>query len=192
MILSDILSRPPASSPLPAGGAAAAYSTCLGIGLIYKVVLFELKRSGNNPHVERNLLTVKKELERLLHDAERLVKEDPESYLAFEGSRRSGEKTVQKQSFSSLLDVSMKVMEKSDSAFFWIDQLMRIVPGQMITHLQVASELLMGAMNGTVHVVRANLQTIRVPEKRENYLKRLNELHEGGKKRYREVMEAFP
>lgn len=31
----------------------------------------------------------------------------------------------------------------------------------MVTHLLVASELLMGAINGTVHIVKDNLQTLK-------------------------------
>jgi formiminotetrahydrofolate cyclodeaminase len=185
----DFLKEVSGSSPLPAGGAAVAYTTCLAIGLIYKVVLFEIRRSGNKPDIERNLLTVKRELERLSKDTEKLVKEDPESYMEFARSRRSGDKAEKKQRFTDLLEVSMKVMEKSDSAFFWIDQLRRVAPGEMITHLQVASELLMGAANGTVHVVRADLQSIKVSRKRENYLKRLYELHEESKNRYTHVIE---
>jgi len=38
----------------------------------------------------------------------------------------------------------------------------------MLPHLQVACELLMGAINGTVHVVRDNLQDIKIPPKKQN------------------------
>ncbi len=187
----DFLKEIASSSPVPAGGAAVAYSACLGIGLIYKVTLFEIKRSMDEPLIEKNLATLKREIERLLSDVEKLVKEDPESYRRFAQSRRVGDKADMKQHFSNIIDVSIKVMEKSDMGFVWVDQLRRLVPRQMITHLLVACELLMGAIKGTVHVARDNLQSIKAAKKRENYLKRLNELQETCQKRYRDVVEQL-
>jgi formiminotetrahydrofolate cyclodeaminase len=55
----------------------------------------------------------------------------------------------------------------------------------------VACELLMGAINGTVHVVIDNLQAIEVSKKKENYLTRLKELHGDCKKNYSEVIERI-
>ncbi len=184
----DFLKKVASSSSVPAGGAAVAYSTCLAIGLIYKVTLFEINRTGESSHLERNLLTVKKEIERLLRDVENLVKEDPESYMRFAQSRRVGDKAQMKRDFSRIIDVSMEVMEKSDTAFEWINQLRRIVPKRMFTHLLVACELLMGAIKGTVHVATDNLQSIKVTKKRENYLKRLNDLQKKSQERYEDVM----
>jgi len=187
----DLLKKITSSSPVPAGGAAVAYSAALAIGLIYKVVVFETNRNLDHPEIEGNLLTVKKEIEKLLRDVEKLVGEDPESYLRFAQSLRADDKPDIKLHFSNILDVSMKVMEKSDTAFDWIHQLYPIVPGQMITHLRVACELLMGAINGTAHVLRDNLQSIKAPKKRGNYLRRLNELHESCQKRYGDVRKKI-
>jgi len=61
----------------------------------------------------------------------------------------------------------------------------------MITHLRVACELLMGSINGTAHVLRDNLQSIKAPKKRGNYLRRLNELHESCQKRYGDVRKKI-
>ena len=55
----------------------------------------------------------------------------------------------------------------------------------------MACELLMGAINGTVHVVRDNPQAIKIPKKKENYLTRLKELHDDCKKNYSEVIERI-
>ncbi len=65
-----------------AGGAAAAYSASLAIGLIYKVIVREIER-GERPEIGTNLLTIKREIERLLKDVEKLVREDPELYTKF-------------------------------------------------------------------------------------------------------------
>jgi len=186
----DFLKEIAGSSPVPAGGAAAAYSASLAIGLIYKVIVREIER-GERPEIGTNLLTMKREIERLLNDVEKLVREDPELYAKFARSLRDGDKKAMKSHFSNVIDVSIKVMEKSDSALIWIDQLRRIVPRQKMTHLLVASELLMGAINGTVHVVRDNLQPIKASKKREAYLRRLNELHEECRKRHKDVMASL-
>jgi formiminotetrahydrofolate cyclodeaminase len=186
----DFLKEIASSSPVPAGGAAVAYTTTLAIGLIYKVILFEMGRE-HEPAMEKNLLTLRREIKRLMKDAEKMVKEDAEVYTSFAQSRRAGDKTGMKHHFSNIIDVSIKVMEKSDAAFIWIGQLRQIVPKQMLTHLLVASELLMGAINGTVHVVRDNIHAIKIPTRRANYLEKVDNLHGDCAKRYSELMEKF-
>ena len=178
-------------TPVPAGGAAVANCFCLAVALIYKVVIFETERNFRSSPSSHDLPTMKKELERLLRDAEKLVEEDSEAYLNFNRSRRQGDAAQMNRHVSDIIDVSMKILEKSDVAYAWIRQLHLIAPQQMSTHLLVASELLMGAINGTVHIVRDNLASIEAVEKRENYLKRINELHESYKHRYREIIDVI-
>jgi formiminotetrahydrofolate cyclodeaminase len=187
----DFIHRIASFSPVPAGGAAVANSFCLAIALIYKVVLFESERNYHNPEMNQNLMAAKKDIERLLRDAERLVDEDSESYMKFAESRREGHKSKMRQHFNEIIEVSMKVMEKSDAGFRWIKQLHKIIPDQMITHLLVASELLMGSINGTVHIVTDNLRAIKSSEKRENYLNRLNELHSNYQQGYSEIIKEL-
>jgi formiminotetrahydrofolate cyclodeaminase len=122
-------------------------------------------------------------------DAERLVDEDSETYLKFAESRRTGDKAQMKQHFNDIIEVSMKIMEKSDAGFRWIMQLQKIIPPQMVTHLLIAGELLMGAINGTVHIVKANLRVLKSPENRENYSKRFYHLHLEYKHRHQKIME---
>ena len=185
----NFISRVASYSPVPAGGAAVANCFCLAIALIYKVVLFETERNYRNPELSQNLLEVKKEIEPLLRDAERLVDEDSETYIKFAESRRTGNKAQMKQHFNEIIEVSMKIMEKSDAGFRWIEQLHEIIPQQMATHLLIAGELLMGAINGTVHIVKANLRVLKSPEKRLNYSNRLYHLHLEYKNRHQKIME---
>jgi len=187
----EIIHRIASHAPVPAGGAAVANSFCLAVALVYKVVLFETERNLHNPGVNSDLLHVKKEIERLLRDAEKLVEEDSEAYLNFARSRRDGDTVQMKLHFDIIIEISMKIMEKPEAAFEWIQQLHQIIPQRMSTHLLVASELLMGAINGTVHVARDNLRSIRVTEKRENYLKRLNELHKTYQHRCQMIMQKI-
>ena len=185
----DFISKVASFSPVPAGGAAVANSFCLAVALIYKVVLFEAERNYHNPEMSQKLSGVKKEIERLLRDAERLVEEDSETYMNFAESRRTGNKAQMKQYFNEIVEVSMKVMEKSEAAFRWIVQLHQIIPQQMVTHLLVANELLMGVINGSVHIVKDNLRVLKSPEKRKNYLNRLDQLHQEYQNRHQKILE---
>jgi len=187
----DFVDRIASYAPVPAGGAAVANCFCLAVALVYKVVIFESERTVQASPVGSNLMMLKKELEILLRDAEKLVDEDSEAYLNFSRSRRMGDTAQMNQHFNDIIDVSMKIMEKSDVAYEWIRQLHRVAPQQMNTHLLVASELLMGAINGTVHIVRDNLDSIRVYEKRDNYLKRISELHASYIQRHREILDIL-
>ena len=178
-------------TPVPAGGAAVANCFCMAVALIYKVVLFETERNAPPSLIGSNLPAVKKEIERLLRDAEILVEEDSEAYLNFVQSRRDGNTLKMKQNFSDIIDVSMKVMEKSAAAFEYIRRLHPLVPPTLQTHLLVAGELLMGSINATVHVVKANLSTIKAEEKKQNYLKRLYDLHRDYRTLYRQIIGSF-
>lgn len=179
-------------TPVPAGGAAVANSFCLAVALIYKVVLFESERNLHTGEPGSNLMQFKKEIEKLLKDAERVVDADSEAYMQFAQSRRNGNTVLMNQHFNEIIEISMSVMEKSEVAFEWIRQLRDVIPQQMVTHLLVASELLMGSINGTVHIIRENLKSLKASEKRENYLKRLNDLHNEYRNRYKEIMDSFP
>ena len=187
----DFLKQIAGASPLPAGGAAAASASGLAIGLINKIILLEIHRQADSPEIEKNLLTAKKELERLLKDVEKLIGEDAEKYKRFDQSRRAGDQTQMKHDFNRIIEVSMKVLEKSDSAFEWIKQLHAIVPKQMTTHLLVACELIMGSIRGTEHVAKDNLQSIKEAKKRNNYLTRVNDLQKVYQKKYFETIEQL-
>ena len=187
----DFVDRIASYTPVPAGGAAVANCFCLAVALVYKVVLFEAERNIQTSPVGSNLMGLKKELEILLRDAEKLVEEDSEAYLNFTRSRRKGDTVEMNRHFNAIIDVSMKIMEKSDVAYEWIRQLHQVTSHRMNTHLLVASELLMGAINGTVHIVRDNLDSIEAFEKRDNYMKRISKLHEAYIQRYHEIMEII-
>ena len=187
----DFVDRIASYSPVPAGGAAVANCFCLAIALVYKVVIFESERKLQVNSAESALTTLKKELERLLRDAEKLVEEDSEAYLNFRRSRRQGDSVRMRQHFNDIIDVSMKVLEKSDDAFKWIEQLHQVAPQQMNIHLLVASELLMGAVNGTVHIVRENLDSVKVLDNTDSYLSKIGSFHESYKQRYREIIDVI-
>jgi formiminotetrahydrofolate cyclodeaminase len=187
----DFIKQFESASLVPAGGAAAAYSFCLGVAMIYKVSLIEDHRAGDRPGMEKKLSLLKKEIERLLRDAEKLVTEDAEAYLLFRQARRENDSQAMKLAFSRAMDVSLKVIEKSFSAFEWIRQLQLIIPKTLFTHLRVASELVMGSVNATVHVVRDNILEIRSESKRESYLSQIRMLQEKCKRNHFEIIDKL-
>ncbi len=180
----DFLKEITTHSPFPAGGAAATYTLSLAVGLIYKTLLLEIRRESR-PEIEGNLRVAQKEIERLMGDVQRLMTQDPDAHSRFAQSLRGEDQSEMKRQFSHLLDVNIKVLEKSGAAFEWIRQLSPMVPEQMNTHLRVACELTMGAVNATVHVAKANIQSVKAEKKRENYLLRLDELHEAYRGKYK-------
>jgi formiminotetrahydrofolate cyclodeaminase len=187
----DFIKQFESASLVPAGGAAAAYAFCLGVAMIYKVSLIENRRAVERPDLEKKLPVLKKEIERLLRDAEKLVTEDAEAYLKFRTSRRENDPQAMKLAFGKAMDVSLKVIEKSFSAFEWIRELQLVVPKTLFTHLRVASELVMGAVNATVHVVKDNIMGIRSETKRENYLSQIRMLQEKCKRNHFEIIDKL-
>jgi formiminotetrahydrofolate cyclodeaminase len=188
MSMTNFLKNFETGDPVPAGGAAAAYCFCLAVGLINKVVIIESLRKTHCPEIEQNIPTIKKEVANLFKDLEKLIGEDAQNYLEFHQTILTGNKTQKKQSFSSLIDVSMRLIEKGFSALEWIRQLNRVVPEQLQTHLRVSGELIMGAINATIHVVRDNLGRIRSKAKRSAYQARLDSLHTQCTEKYCLVM----
>lgn len=84
-----------------------------------------------NPDVQKNLLCVDREMKRLLADTEKLIDEDEDAYRQFSLARKSGDKPEMKKQFQRIVEVSMKVMEKSDAGLVWILRLYRAVPLRM-------------------------------------------------------------
>lgn len=187
----DFLRKIADSSPLPAGGAAVAYTLGLAIGLLNKIILLELHRRADQPELEKNLMTAKSELERLLKDVELLVKQDTETFERFRHSRRTGDQVKIELEFNSVIEVSMKVMQNSDAALEWVRQLYPIVPNWMVPNLLVASELIMGSISGSAHLVRANLHGLKASEKKNNYLKRLANLQADYQQKYSGIIEKL-
>ena len=171
----DFIDRVITSGQVPAGGASAACTLCIGLALLCQVVIKETGRTCHTPEMERNLSTVRKEINRLLEDVRRLIEKDSETFQRFSSARKNPDPAETRRSFMAVVAVSMEVMEKCEKGFQWIDRLMGIVPGGMVTHLKAAAEIIHGAFLATDHVVRDNIGRIRVERKRAAYLARLDE-----------------
>lgn len=75
-----------------------------------------MKRRIDQPDIQSNLSTLHREIERLLKDVERLVKQDSESFIRIARSQRGDNRAEKKRGCTDIIDVSMKLIEKSSSA----------------------------------------------------------------------------
>lgn len=172
----DFLDQIAARSEPPAGGAAAAYTATLGVGLIYKVLLFELNRKGLEPALQAALKTAQKEIERLFMDLRKIIHEDSEHYERFSRETRSDDRALGKNAFLEVVNCSMLVMEKCDEALEWVRKLGKLSSPMLDPHLQVATELLTAALLATSHIVRANLSRLGSVQKKARYFLNLEAL----------------
>jgi formiminotetrahydrofolate cyclodeaminase len=160
----EALARP---EPVPGGGAAAAHGACVGLALLEKIVLVELRRS-DIPSESRwqNLL---EEVRRSSTTLLRLRDEDGEAYVRFAQARTFGKGAEEildllKQAIESPIAI-MKEAKRS------LDLVARAgnhckghllsdlhhCKGHLLSDLLVVCELLRAAINGTHRITQANL-----------------------------------
>ncbi len=187
----DFLDEIAALTPVPAGGAVAAYTANLGIALVYKVLVLEMNRKELDPGPQATLRVARKEIEQLYLDLKKTIKEDPQCYVKFSTASKSDDQAAGKAAFLDIVTCSMHVMEKAHDGMEWVRRLSKISSVKLAPHLRVAVELLAAGMAGTAHVVRENLKPIKSPEEQQSYLERLDSLYEQGMDKKKEVLEAI-
>jgi len=187
----DLLDEVAKLNPVPAGGAAAAYTAALGTALVYKVLVFELNRKELDPGPQATLRVAQKEIERLFLDLKKQVKEDPRCYVRFSEQSKAGNRAESKAAFLDIVTCSMHVMEKAYEGLEWVRQLSKISSVKLLTHLRVAAELLAAGMAATAHVVRENLKPLKSPLRQQSYLENLESLYEEAMTKKNEVMQTL-
>jgi formiminotetrahydrofolate cyclodeaminase len=187
----DFLNEIATLQPLPAGGAACAYTANLGMALLYKVLLLEINREELPPGRQANLRYAQKEIERLYLDLKKLIKEDPECYVSFSAGVRSQDPRAGKAAFLNVVTCSIQVIEKAYSGLDWVRNLARASSPRLAPNLLVAAELLAAALLGTAHVVRENIGRIRSVEKRRGYLDTIERLCTDGLAKKEEALAAL-
>ncbi|MFH0826245.1 MAG: cyclodeaminase/cyclohydrolase family protein [Pseudomonadota bacterium] len=187
----DFLEKVATLDPVPAGGAAAAYTATLAMALAYKVVLFESNRKEPAPVVQATLPVIQKEIERLYQDLRRLVEEDAECYADFSKETWSGDGKKNNQAFLNIMTCSGWVMEKAVAGLERIRQLSRISSSKLKPHLRVAVELLSASIAGTMCVARENISQIRSAEKRKSYQRQLEILYDQALEKRDEVLAGL-
>jgi formiminotetrahydrofolate cyclodeaminase len=187
----DFLDEIATLAPVPTGGAAAAYTSALGIVLIYKVLLLELNRKELDPGPQATLRVARKEIERLYLDLKKQVKEDPLCYVKFSQESKGGNRAESKSAFLDIVTCSMHVMEKSYEGLEWVRQLGKMSSVKLLPHLRVAAELLSAGAAATAHVVRENLKPIKSPLKQQSYVDNLESLYQDAMAKKNEVLQTF-
>jgi formiminotetrahydrofolate cyclodeaminase len=157
----DLADRIIEPKPVPAGGAAAAYTCVLGLALTYKTIAFELNRKGSDPAAQAGFREAEKELERLYLDLRKATREDPDLYLKYNQALKSEDQAAMKSSFLDIVTGAMNTMDRSMQGLDWLKRLAPIVNPSLATNLIVAMELLYSGIMGTAHVVRANLKMLK-------------------------------
>jgi formiminotetrahydrofolate cyclodeaminase len=176
-------------SPLPAGGAAAAYTIGMAVGLLEKVVLLQILHHADKPDIERDLLTARKAIQQLRQEIEALVERDPNVYSRLADHLAANDSTAADRGFSELIDVGMALIGMSAGAMDWARQLAVLSTGRIKAHLMVACELIVGGINASDHLARVNIGQIADPSRKQRYLGRLEDLMRDCRRLYVQVRE---
>jgi formiminotetrahydrofolate cyclodeaminase len=168
----EALARP---EPVPGGGAAAAHAACVGLALLEKIVLVELRRS-DIPSESRwqNLLDeVRKSSATLL----RLRDEDGEAYVLFAQARAFGKGAEEiLDLLKQAIDSPMAIMKGAKSSLDLVARAGNHCKGHLLSDLLVVCEILRAAINGTHRITQANLGLMPAGSLRNSYVSEVNKL----------------
>jgi formiminotetrahydrofolate cyclodeaminase len=168
----EALVRP---EPVPGGGAAAAHGACVGLALLEKIVLVELRR-GDIPSESRwqNLLDeVRKSSATLL----RLRDEDGNAYMRFAKAKTFGKDDEEiLVALKQAVESPMAVMKEAKRSLDLVARTGNHCKGHLLSDLLVVSELLRAAINGTHRIAQANLCVMQDPSLSSHYQNELNQV----------------
>jgi formiminotetrahydrofolate cyclodeaminase len=157
MIKEPFLDDLASPEPNPGGGAAAAYSACLGLALLEKVIRLELNRPNLSPELAAvwdDLLehsdVVGDILRRLIHD-------DGRAYLDFAEARADGAEDVISGALGRVISVPILIMEESCQGLGLISEAGKHCKRYLLSDLLVAGEFFLAAVQGAYHIARANI-----------------------------------
>ena len=166
----EALARP---EPVPGGGAAAAHGACVGLALLEKIVLVELRRS-DIPSESRwqNLLEeVRKASTTLL----RLRDEDGEAYVRFAQARTFGKGAEEiLDLLKQAIESPIAIMKEAKRSLDLVARAGNHCKGHLLSDLLVVCELLRAAINGTHRITQANLGFMPDESLLNSYVKELN------------------
>ncbi len=143
--------------PSPGGGAAAAYSACLGIALIKKVIHLEMLRPDLSSELKdfwEDLLEQAEVAEQIL---ERLLHDDGRSYVEFARARAAGAEEMMASAIERVIACPIDIMEQSCQGQGLISEAGKHCKRYLLSDLLVAGEFFLAAVQGSYHIARANL-----------------------------------
>ena len=179
----EALARP---EPVPGGGAAAAHGASVGLALLEKIVLVELRRS-DIPSESRwqNLL---EEVRRSSSTLLQLRDEDGEAYVRFAKAKTFGnsdEDTL--EALETAIESPIKIMEEAKIGLELVARAGKHCKGHLLSDLLVVCELLRAAVDGNHRIAQANLGVMREPSLRSHYQNKLNQVQLESRELFRSV-----
>jgi formiminotetrahydrofolate cyclodeaminase len=175
-----------APRPIPGGGAAAAHGARVGLALLEKIVLVELKRDQiTSDYSWSDLLEEVKESSRTLLQ---LRDEDGRAYLRFAKAKTFGnsdENTV--EALKAAIESPIEIMEEAKIGLELVARAGKHCKGHLLSDLLVVCELLRAAIDGTHRIAQANLGVMGEPSLRSHYQNKLNQVQVEGRELFRSV-----
>ena len=175
-----------APRPIPGGGAAAAHGACVGLALLEKIVLVELKRDQiTSDYLWSDLLKeVKASSRTLLH----LRDEDGRAYLRFAKAKTFGnsdEDTL--EALKAAIESPIKIMEEAKIGLELVARAGKHCKGHLLSDLLVVCELLRAAIDGTQRIAQANLGIMGDRALHSHYHNKLNQVQAESRELFRTV-----
>ena len=179
----EALARP---EPVPGGGAAAAHGACVGLALLEKIVLVELKRDQiTSNHSWSDLLEEVRESSRTLLQ---LRDEDGRAYLRFAKAKTFGnsdEDTL--EALKTAIESPIKIMGEAKIGLELVARAGKHCKGHLLSDLLVVCELLRAAVDGNHRIAQANLGVMREPSLLSHYQNKLNQVQLESRELFRSV-----
>jgi formiminotetrahydrofolate cyclodeaminase len=175
-----------APRPIPGGGAAAAHGARVGLALLEKIVLVELKRDQiTSDYSWSDLLEeVKASSATLLQ----LRDEDGRTYLRFAKAKTFGnsdEDTL--EALKAAIESPIKIMEEAKRGLELVARAGKYCKGHLLSDLLVVCELLRAAIDGSHRIAQANLGAMGGSSLRSHYQKKLNQVQVESRELFRSV-----
>lgn len=164
-----------APKPIPGGGAAAAHGACVGLALLEKIVLVELKRDQiTSDYSWSDLLEEVKASSRALLQ---LRDEDGKAYMRFAKAKTFGKSDEDiLEALKQAVESPMAIMKEAKSSLDLVARAGNHCKGHLLSDLLVVCELLRAAIKGTHRITQANLGLMPAGSLRNSYLSEVNKL----------------
>jgi formiminotetrahydrofolate cyclodeaminase len=175
-----------APKPIPGGGAAAAHGACVGLALLEKIVLVELKRDQIiSDYSWSDLLEEVKASSRTLLQ---LRDEDGKAYMRFAKAKTFGKSDEDiLEALKQAVESPMAIMKEAQSSLDLVARAGNHCKGHLLSDLLVVCELLRAAINGTHRITQANIGVMGAPSLRRPYQDKLNQVQVESRELFKSV-----
>ena len=166
-----------APRPIPGGGAAAAHGACVGLALLEKIVLVELKRDQiTSDYSWSDLLEEVRTSSRTLLQ---LRDEDGRAYLRFAKAKTFGNSDEDTfEALKAAIESPLNIMREAKIGLELVARAGKHCKGHLLSDLLVVCELLRAAVDGNYRIAQANLGVMGDPSLRSHYEDVLNQAQE--------------